>query len=203
MPFSNARLVVTAAILLIIAACTPSGQAPLQEEEAGAIATEAYVYGFPMVMNYKTMFQYTLDESSPEYKGPFNRFACIARLFTPEDKAIVSPNADTPYCMLWGDLRSEPVVLTVPQIEPDRYYSVQLIDLYTHNFAYVGTLTTGNGAGSYLIAAPGWSGEMPEGIEEVIPAETDFFFSIVRTQLFGPDDLDRVKEIRTDTRSSR
>ncbi len=117
-----------------------------------AIAKEAYIYGFPMVMGYKTIYNYVVDKENPEYKGPFNQLSCVARLFTPQDKAIVSPNADTPYCLFWMDLRAEPMVLTVPEMEPERFYHFQLIDLYTHNFAYVGTLPTGNGAGKFLIA---------------------------------------------------
>ena len=164
-------------------------------EEAQAIAKKAYLYGFPMVMNYKTMWNYVLDEDNPEYKGPFNQVSCEARLFTPEDKAIVTPNADTPYCIFWMDLRAEPLVLSVPEMA-DRYYSFQLIDLYTHNFAYVGTLTTGNQAGRYLLAGPDWDGEKPAGITDVIRSETDFILNITRTQLFGPDDLPKVKEIQ-------
>ncbi len=165
-------------------------------EEARAIAKDAYIYGFPIVMNYKTLYNFVIDEDSPEYKGPFNQLICLARLFTPEDKAIVTPNADTPYCMSWVDLRSEPVVLILPELEPERFYHFQLIDLYTHNFAYLGTLTTGNGAGKYLIAGPDWDGEKPEGITDVIRSEKNFVFNVTRTQLFGPDDLPRVKEIQ-------
>ncbi len=164
--------------------------------EVKAIAKEAYIYGFPMVMGYKTMYNYVVDKENPEYKGPFNKLSCEARLFTPEDKAIVTPNADTPYCMFWVDLRAEPLVLTVPKMEPERFYHFQLIDLYTHNFAYVGTLSTGNGAGKYLIAGPDWDGHKPEGITEVIRSETGFIFNITRTQLFGPDDLVKIKEIQ-------
>ncbi len=174
-------------------ACVESGVSP---EQARALAKEAFVYGFPMVMNYKTMYNYVIDKENPEYKGEFNELSCVARLFTSEDKAVVSPNADTPYCMLWMDVRAEPLVLTVPAMEPERFYHFQLIDLYTHNFAYVGTLTTGNGAGKYLIAGPGWNGKKPDGITDVFRSETNFVFSITRTQLFDPDDLPKVKEIQ-------
>jgi hypothetical protein len=149
-----------------------------------------------MVVNYKTMYMYTLNPESPEYKGPFNHFACEARLYTPEDKAIVTPNSDTPYCMLWSDLRVEPLVITVPEMEPERFYHFQLIDLYTHNFAYVGTMTNGNEAGNYLVIGPGWQGETPDGMKDVIECETPFLYCVVRTQLFGPDDLERVKGIQ-------
>jgi hypothetical protein len=182
----------------LLCACGANGPDAVTPEDAEAIAKEAYVWGFPMVMNYKTLYSYAVDTSNPEYKGPFNQVSCLARLFTPEDKAVVTPNADTPYCMFWLDLRAEPMVLTVPEIDPDRYYSFQLIDWYTHNFAYVGTLNTGNDAGAFLIAGPGWQGDAPEAIEEVLHSETDLVFIVVRTQLFGPDDLERVEAIQSE-----
>lgn len=171
-------------------------EAQLTATEATTIAKEAYLYGFPMVMNYKTIYNYVVDKKNPEYKGPFNKLLCVARLFAPDDKAIVTPNADTPYCFFWMDVRAEPLVLSVPEMEPDRFYHFQLIDLYTHNFAYVGTLTTGNGAGKFLITGPGWDGEKPEGVTDVIRSETGLVFNVTRTQLFGPDDLAKVKEIQ-------
>jgi len=173
------------------------GHAHLTPEEAKAIAKEAYVYGFPIVMNYKTIHNYWVDKENPEYKGSLNQLSCVARLYTPDDKAVVTPNADTPYCMFWMDARAEPMMLTVPEMEPERFYHFQLIDLYTHNFAYVGTLTTSNGAGKYLIAGPDWDGEKPEGITDVIRSETGFVLSVTRTQLFGLDDLPKVKEIQS------
>jgi len=172
------------------------GEAKITIDEAKEISKEAYVYGFPMVVNYKTLFNYTIDEKSPDYKGPFNQAACEARIFTPEDTAVVTPNADTPYCMFWMDLRSEPLVLTVPEMEPERLYHFQLIDLYTHNFAYVGTLTTGNDAGNFLIAGPNWKGKKPKGIKDIIRSETEFVFNVTRTQLFSADDLKKVKAIQ-------
>jgi hypothetical protein len=185
----------TVVVLFSMAGCS-GPTASVTPEEARAIAKEAYVYGFPMVMNYKTIYNYVVDTENPEYKGPFNQLACEARLFTPDDKAVVTPNADTPYCMFWLDLGAEPMVLTVPEMEPERFYHFQLIDLYTHNFGYVGTLTTGNEAGTYLIAGPDWHGEKPEGITGVIRSETGIVFNVTRTQLFGPDDLAKVKEIQ-------
>ncbi len=173
-----------------------AAQSDVTPEEAQAIAKEAYLYGFPMVMNYKTMWNYAVDKDNPEYKGPFNQKSCEARLYTPEDKAVVTPNADTPYCMFWMDLRAEPLVLSVPKMEEGRYYSFQLIDLYTHNFAYVGSLTTGSEAGRYLLAGPRWDGDKPEGITDVIRSETDVIFNVTRTQLFGPDDLEKVQTIQ-------
>ena len=168
----------------------------LSPEEARQIAKEAYIYGFPMVMNYKTLYAYTLDKKSPEYKGELNQKSCEARLYTPEDKAVVTPNSDTPYCMFWCDIRKEPVVISVPEIEADRYYSFQLIDLYTHNFAYIGTLTTGNAAGRYLIATTDWEGEKPDGVTDIFRCETNLFLNVVRTQLIDDSDIENIRSIQ-------
>ena len=88
------------------------------------------------------------------------------------------------------------MVLTVPALEKTRYYSIQLVDVYTHNFDYLGSRTTGNDAGSFLIAGPHWRGETPAGIKKVIRSETDLVLTVFRTQLFNPDDLENVKKIQ-------
>ena len=133
--------------------------------EARAIAKEAYVYGFPMVDNYRIQYAYFQDSNNPEYKGPWNTLVNIPRVYTPADTAIQTPNSDTPYSFVGLDLRAEPFVLTVPPIEKDRYFSVQLIDWYTFNFDYIGSRTTGNDGGSFLVAGPGWKGETPAGVK--------------------------------------
>ncbi|MFO0910018.1 MAG: DUF1254 domain-containing protein [Isosphaeraceae bacterium] len=188
---------------LILFATTgfPGSPGSIQDEpppgEVKLIAEEAFVYGFPMVMNYGTMYEYAIDKSSSQYKAPFNQISNTARVFTPRDTAIVTPNSDTPYSFLWMDLRAEPLVLTIPPIDQGRYFSVQLIDLYTHNYDYLGTRTTGNAGGAYLVAGPSWKGDTPRGIDRVIRCETEFSLAGYRTQLFGPDDLERVKAIQS------
>ncbi len=160
------------------------------------IAKEAYVYGFPMIAAYKAMYEFNVDKSSSQYKGPFNQVLGEARVFTPKDTAIVTPNSDTPYSMVQMDLRAEPVVLCVPAIDKSRYYSVQLTDLYTFNYGYIGTRATGTDAGCYMVAGPRWKGETPAGIAKTFNSETDFSLAIFRTQLFNPADIDNVKKIQ-------
>jgi hypothetical protein len=186
---------------------TPSSTAPgstsgpateaVSPAEARDIAKHAYIYGFPMVDSYRVQYSYFVDRDSPEFKAPWNEIRNIPRVYTPEDKAVQTPNSDTPYSMIGMDLRAEPIVLTVPAIEKDRYFSVQLIDFYTHNFAYIGSRATGNGGGSFLIAGPGWTGTKPEGIKQVIPSETELVIAAYRTQLFDPSDLDNVKKVQS------
>lgn len=174
----------------------PPAPAALTPEQTRAIAKEAYIYGFPMVDNYRVMYSYFVNKEDPEYKGGWNEIHNSAQVYTPADKAIQTPNSDTPYSAVGADLRAEPLVLTVPPIEQDRYYSLQFIDLYTYNIAYVGSRTTGNGGGKYLLVGPNWQGEKPEGINEVIRSDTDLAMVLYRTQLFGPSDIDQVKKIQ-------
>ena len=81
------------------------------KEEARVIAKEAYVYGFPVVDNYRIEHAYFVDTKNPEYKAPWNQLKNIPRVYTPEDKAVQTPNSDTPYSMIGMDLRAEPMVL--------------------------------------------------------------------------------------------
>jgi hypothetical protein len=164
--------------------------------EAKAIAEEAFIYGFPMVMNYGVVYESFIDKGSSQYKCPFNQLYNTARVFTPKDTAVVTPNSDTPYSFFCADLRAEPVVFTIPEIEKGRYFSVQLVDFYTFNYGYVGSRTTANGGGKYMIAGPSWKGERPEGIDKVFRCETDVTLAIYRTQLFNPADIDNVKKVQ-------
>ena len=185
------------AILLLSAfSALAARAADMTPAEARSIAKEACIYGFPLVDNYRILYAYFADSNNPEFKAPWNQIRNVPRVYTPEDKAVQTPNSDTPYSFLGIDLRTEPVVLTVPAIEKDRYFSVQFIDFYTHNFDYIGTRTTGNDGGSYLVAGPHWKGDPPKGISRVIRSETEFLLAGIRTQLFRPDDLENVKKIQ-------
>jgi len=193
-----AGLTATAPASLLI---TATGQAAPDrpgesENEARAIAKDAYVYGFPLVDSYRIQWSYFVDRRGPEFKGGWNTISNTARVYTPYDKAIQTPNSDTPYSFVGADLRAEPLVLSVPAIEQGRYYSLQFIDMYTFDFAYVGSRATGNGAGDFVLAGPHWKGQKPEHVRSVIRCETDFAFVLYRTQLFNPDDIENVKKIQ-------
>jgi len=178
------------------AAPTPPSANAAVPADARTIAKEAYIYGFPMVDSHRIQYSYHVDSANPEYKGPWNELRNVARVFTPDDKAIQTPNSDTPYSFIGYDLRAEPLVFTVPKIDKGRYYSLQFIDLYTQNFAYVGSRTSGNDGTTVLLAGPDWNGEAPKGIDQVIRSETQLGNVIYRTQLFGPGDLGNVKKVQ-------
>ncbi len=196
---TTARRFHLAVLLLLGLGASPGAlaqQPALDPAQARAIAKEATIYGFPLVDTYRIQHSYFVDKSSPEFKDSWNKIVNNARVYTPDDKAIQTPNSDTPYSYVGADLRAEPIVLTVPAVEKGRYYSLQFIDMYTFNFAYVGSRATGNGAASYLLAGPKWNGKKPKGIKSVIRSETEFAFVLYRTQLFNPGDIDNVKKIQ-------
>ena len=171
-------------------------QTEVSPMEARAIAKEAYIYGFPLVDSYRIQYNYFVDDKGPEFKAPWNHIANTPRVYTPDDTAIQTPNSDTPYSWLGLDLRAEPIVLTVPEVEEGRYYSIQFTDAYTFNTDYAGTSTTGNSAANLLVVGPGWTGETPNGVKKVIRSETDFLMPIYRVQLFNAGDIENVKKVQ-------
>ena len=194
------RIAAIAALVFITIAATLLTVSCRRNLDGGAIHKEdyqkAYIYAFPMIANYKAMYEFNIDKTNPQYKGPFNTVVSDSHVFTPKDTTVVTPNSDTPYSMLQADLRAEPIIFCVPDIEKGRYYSVQLIDMYTFNYGYVGSRTTGNLGGCYMISGPGWHGVTPHGILKAFQSETQFSLLIFRTQLFGSSDIGNVQKIQ-------
>src|SRR5271166_1862818 len=170
--------------------------ADITPAETRAIAEEGYIYGLPIVMNYAVMYEYAVDRDSGQFKAPFNQINNEARVFTYKDTAIITPNSDTPYSLLWADLRAEPIVLSVPEVEKSRYYSVMLCDGNTYNYGYIGSRATGTEAGDYLVAGPDWKGDAPSGIKKVFRSGTQFSLVAYRTQLFNPEDMPNVIKVQ-------
>jgi hypothetical protein len=75
---------------------TPAGTSEVTSAEARAVAKETYIYGFPLVDSYRIQNAYVADRASPEYKAPYNRSSSVARVSTPQDTVIQTPNSDTP-----------------------------------------------------------------------------------------------------------
>ena len=190
-------LVCVGCALLASIACNSKQEGPVRE----AISHKddykaAYIYGFPMLMNYAVMYEYAIDKNSGQYKAPFNQLYNDSHPFTPKDTSIPTPNSDTPYSVLEADLRAEPLVICVPKIDKNRYYSVEMFDMYTFVYGYIGTRATGNDAGCYMVAGPDWKGETPAGIKKVYRPGSQFSMIAFRTQLFGLSDIPNVKKIQ-------
>ncbi|MFJ3693008.1 DUF1254 domain-containing protein [Streptomyces sp. NPDC090052] len=172
----------------------PSGSsgpaAPPAPSDLTELATEAYIYGYPLVFDL-SMVQAALHEGFGSLpSASFNEFAHSSRLATP-DAHFVSVNNDTVYSIAQLDLSGGPLLLHVPDTL-GAYYVLQFIDAWTNNFAYVGRRATGTGETKWLIVPPGWAGETPEGMTGVIDAPTTVVSIAGRFACEGPADLPRV-----------
>jgi len=192
--------------LTLIPGCATKNDAVAQAEKAEknapgiaetkAIAEQGFIYGLPLVMNYVAMYENIVDTTSKDFKAPFNVLYNEHRVFTYQDTTVVTPNSDTPYSFLWADLRAEPLVISVPAVPKERYYSVQFCDGNTFNYGYIGSRATGNDAADYLLVGPDWQGTTPAGIKQVFHASTEFSLVLFRTQLFNNDDMANVQAVQ-------
>src|SRR5262245_10998375 len=178
---------------------------PLGEQEAQAIATEAYLYFYPLVTMDLTRRQMTNVPAGkePAY-GPPNTFNNVPAYPTADDKVVVRPNFDTLYSVAWLDLAREPVVVSVPDSN-GRYYLLPMLVLWTDVFASPGWRTTGTQAQHFLVAPADWRPDLKERLvdEYRLPRETERsnappsqVWIIGRIKTDGPQDYDAVHEIQ-------
>ena len=167
---------------------------PASRSEVVGVARDAYTFFFPMLMGYRFLFGSFLVPELPSHRAPLNTLSGEPQTLDHTFRDVITVNADTPYSMAGLDLRAEPMVLSVPAIA-DRFYHLQFEDLWGFNAHYVGTLATGTGPGTYLLAGPGWEGDAPADVDDVLRFETDVVFVIGRTQLLGPDDVETLGRI--------
>ncbi|MET0532250.1 MAG: DUF1254 domain-containing protein, partial [Microvirga sp.] len=183
------------ALAATTAAQSQTAAPAITEQEAHAIAVDAYVYFYPLVSMDITRKQSTNIEPGKEFaKGPMNTFVNVPA-FPPADlKVVVRVNFDTLYSVAWLDLTKEPQVVSAPDTA-GRYYLLPMLDMWTDVFASPGWRTTGTQAGNFLITPPGWSGTLPAGMTR-ISAPTPYTWIIGRTKTDGPPDYDAVHKIQ-------
>lgn len=160
-----------------------TARAATTEQRAYRAGLAAYVYGFPPVLS-----RLSAD------KIPAQTLLSINAVSTPDARAVVLPNVDTPYTVANLDLSAEPLVLHVPAIT-GRYYVFEFLDAYTNVIGYVCTRTTGTAAGDYALTGPGFTGTLPAGVRRV-SSPTNAVVVVGRTLLRGTDDLPAVRQIQ-------
>lgn len=187
------KIILGAIVLLTLCQCTPKKQ--LSSEVISEIAKEAYIYGYPVVENYRVMYHSTQDKDYPQY-APFNEFYYSRNVLTPKDTLFVSPNVDTPYSYAVLYIKDEPVVLTVPAHEKERFIGIPVYDLFTYVIYTISPKNMSEKGGHYMVAGTDWKGDVPEGIDHVIRCETELAYVLIRTQLFNMNDLPNVHKIQ-------
>lgn len=159
---------------VINTAATPQVIAAGLKAEAKAIGTIAYQWGYPLVRMEEVIRQYTTVSESDRkssYRAPVNTIGWARELPSPQDTDMPTANNDT-YYMSSVVVLNAPYIVTVPDTD-DRYYVIDVFDMY-HNLAdYIGRRTTGTEAGKFLIVPPGWDGVVPSDIKKVIRPNTD------------------------------
>ncbi|ABV38593.1 conserved hypothetical protein [Shewanella sediminis HAW-EB3] len=165
--------------------------------ETYSLGVNAYLWGSALVRMEQISRQYT-DISSPQadtsYRAPLNEFGHARRLSSPADKDMPTANRDTLYSSAVLDVSEEPIVLSVPDVE-DRYFVINMFDMWHNLFQYVGTRETGSLAKEFLIVPPGWKGEAPRNTK-VIEAPTDKVWLWGRTQVLGEQDYANVHAVQ-------
>ncbi len=132
------------------------------------IASEAFIYGYPLITMYITERVATnVPAAIPNGAGaPVNQFALRTKVLTSNFTTVVTPSANALYATAFLDVSKEPVVLSVPDMG-GLYHLLPLYDMWTDVFASIGTPTTGNRAGNFLIDGPTWKGTVPAGMTEI------------------------------------
>lgn len=187
------RRAVTAFVIVLLCAIPIRVASSQDTEELTDLAKQALVFGYPLLMMDATMQEMTAP-TAPDGESVVNRFFHVRAFPDHTFTDVVSPNADTLYSMAWLDLTNTPVVLNLPDTG-DRYYVMQFLDAWTNDFASLGSRTTGNRAGTFLIAGPGFDGDIPQGMT-LVEAPTNMVWILGRTQTNGKDDYAAVHAIQ-------
>jgi hypothetical protein len=142
-----------------------SGEGGPGVEEAVSTATEAYIYGYPLITMDMTRKRLTNVASPDASHAPVGQLLKLRSYPAVDNHAVTAPNADTLYTMAWLDLSKEPWIFGIPDMG-DRYYLMPMLDAWTNVFQVPGKRTTGDKAQKYAITGPGWSGTLPAGVTE-------------------------------------
>ncbi len=161
--------------------------------DLAALAADAYIYGFPLVLDLSMVNRFVTEGVGTLPPTPFNQFAHSGRLADP-DATFVSVNNDTLYSIAQLDLSAGPLLLDVPDTQ-GAYYVLQFVDAWSNNFGYIGRRATGTARSRWLIVPPGWRGKPPDGVQ-VISSPTTVATIIGRNACDGPDDMPRVAALQ-------
>jgi len=192
---STTVLSVTVLALLLCARPTTAVSANGSDPEFTAIAAEAYIYAYPLVlMDITRRISTGMPAGTRAGFGPMNQFSHMRAFPSADFREVVRPNFDTFYSSAWLDLRKEPVIVSVPDTE-GRYYMLPILDMWTDVVAVPGKHTSGTSAQHFAIVGPGWKGTLPEGVHR-ISVPTPYTWIIGRTQTNGPADYANVHRVQ-------
>ncbi len=177
-------------VALSLAACTK-----VEETKAYIYGMESYVYGFPLVMMDVTRAVMTATPNSGEYSAPINQFGRIRTVVSPDFKNVVRISVNSLWTHGFLDLQKEPMIVTIPDTK-GRYIVMQALNMWTDDFASVGTRTPATNAGNYLIAGPDWNGTAPPDVKAVFRCSTRYAWVLVQISAGGPQDYPAIHALQ-------
>jgi len=138
-----------------------------REEYAYTLGAQAYVYAYPLIYLSELRHDWVTNPEASFYAAlnQFHHKKVLANHINYTTGG--SPNQDTLYSWGWMDLREGPVILSHPDLG-ERYFTFEIADFFSDNFAYVGKRSTGGTAGAYAILPPGWRGDLPADIRSLL-----------------------------------
>src|SRR5271166_5468280 len=195
-----AALLMVLSVVFAMVACSDSGTKTAATEspglkEAVSAATDAYVYGYPLVTMDMTRKQFTNVATPDAAHAPMGQILKFRTYPAVDNHAVTAPNADTLYTTAWLDVSKEPWILSVPDMG-HRYYLLPMLDGWTDVFQVPGKRTTGDKPQKYAITGPGWSGTLPAGVTEY-KSPTGIVWILGRIYCTGtPDDYAKVHALQ-------
>ena len=129
------------------------------------LATDAYVFGYPLVTMEMTRRVITNAAKVEGTHGPMGQIIKLRQYPDASFRDVTAPNADTLYTTAFFDVGKEPWVLSLPDMK-DRYALFPMLDGWTNVFQVPGKRTTGTNAQTYAITGPGWNGTLPAGVKQ-------------------------------------
>lgn len=158
-----------------------------------SLALQAAEWGLPIVIMYNLRYNDALQEGSKSKPNDIWRLEDITTPSLAEQAGYVTPNVNVIYGFGFLDLSKEPIILTAPDSH-NRYYMIQLVDMYTNSFAYIGGVATGYKGGKFAIVSPGWHGTLPAGVVR-IDAPTPWVLIQPRVHVIDEADLPGAKKV--------
>ena len=180
-----------AACLLLLTtavnAQTVSSRNVLSDTDLGyTLAVQAAIYGYAPV---GMMERFSSEVIEPSTRlAPLDEYFHRSTLSTPESAPFRAPNNDTLYSTAWLDLRTEPVILQMPDTH-GRYYVAQVLDLYSDTIANVTSTKSGTAPGSFAVVGPTWKGTLPEGVKATFHSDTVYALVLLRVLVDGAADV--------------
>lgn len=159
------------------------------------LATDAYIYGYPLVTVEMTRRVITNVAAPVGTRGPMGQIIKLRQYPDASFRDITAPNADTLYTTAFFDVGKEPWVLSVPDMN-GRYALFPMLDGWTNVFQVPGKRTTGTGAQTYAVTGPGWKGTLPAGVKEY-KSPTNIVWLLGRIYCTGtPEDYAEVHKLQ-------